>query len=100
MGDQQRPSSPPPTYDEAMSDRPPPPYSENQSSFAAESTHGQVSSHAAMRGNHSRVSPMTTSPDNIIVTQPGQREGNGQRERRFSRESQTGAVNIAQPLRM
>ena len=74
MGDEHRPSSPPPTYEEAINDRPPPPYSENQNSFAVGSTHRQVSSHAATWADHSRVSPMTRSPNNVIVIQPGQWE--------------------------
>lgn len=55
MGDEHRPWSPPPTYEEAINDRPPPPYSENQNSFAVGSTHRQVSSHAATWADHSRV---------------------------------------------
>ena len=97
MGDEHRPWSPPPTYEEAINDRPPPPYSENQNSFAVGSTHRQVSSHTATWADHSRVSPMTRSPNNVIVIQPGQREGNSERERQFSRESQTSAVITTQP---
>jgi len=58
--------SPPPSYEEAINDRPPPLYSENSN---------QVSLHTLQTREPTqriaRVSPIETSPDNVIVTQPG-----------------------------
>lgn len=71
MADQQRRSSPPPTYEEAIADdRPPPPYSENQN---PESTHTPQTQSRAPTQRQSRVSPIITSPDNVMVNQPGRR---------------------------
>lgn len=72
MADQQRPSSPPPTYEEAVNDgRPPPPYSENQ---APESTHTPRSELHTSTQRNFRVSPIISSPDSVIVlNQPGRR---------------------------
>ncbi|KAL9969054.1 hypothetical protein ACROYT_G021218 [Oculina patagonica] len=71
MADQQRRSSPPPTYEEAIADgRPPPPYSENQN---PESTHTPQTEFRAPTQRQIRVSPIITNPDNVIVNQPGRR---------------------------
>lgn len=88
MGDEQHRRSPPPTYEEAMNDRPPPPYTENQN---PESTHThhlthQPELHASTQRN-TRVSPIITSPGNVIVNQPGR--GNN---RIASREAANGVT--------
>lgn len=72
MADHQRPSSPPPTYEDAINDdRPPPPYSENQD---PESTYAPRSELHTPTQRHYRVSPIITRadhPDGVIVRQPG-----------------------------
>ncbi|KAJ7385848.1 hypothetical protein OS493_013884 [Desmophyllum pertusum] len=67
MANEQRPSSPPPTYEEAINDdRPPPPYSENPQNPESLQTPPQAEYHAPSQRN-SRVSP------SVIVNQPGRR---------------------------
>lgn len=82
MADHQRPSSPPPTYEDAINDdRPPPPYSENQ---APESTYTPTLELHTPTQRHYRVSPIITRadhPDGVIVRQPGrQNERSGARQ--------------------
>lgn len=68
MADEEsRRRSPPPSYEQAIHDRPPPPYTENpnQESTLAPQTR-------APSGRNARVLPITASPENVIVNQPGQ----------------------------
>lgn len=62
--------SPPPSYEEAINGRPPPLYTENanQESTLTPQTR-------ALGQRNTRVSPITTSPDNVIVMQPGRQHG-------------------------
>lgn len=65
--DETRRRSPPPSYEEAISDQPPPIYSENSNQESSRNPEIRTPSQRI-----SRVSPIVTSPENAIVRQPGQ----------------------------
>lgn len=86
-GEEGRPRSPPPSYEEAINDRPPPAYS-------AENPNPERSRVAQARTRSqriARVSPIVTNPDNpdnVIVSQP--RRQNDELARRADRTEPNG----------